>query len=97
MRRYTKADLEQIIHTQLQNLDAMHDLLRIMKVQNELIENANKKLRDEISEFKDKQVRYPTRKKSRSSILVIGWFSTYRHGIQRSSQNEYTPQLLEAP
>ncbi|WP_420322888.1 hypothetical protein [Flagellimonas sp.] len=66
MRRYTKADLEQIVYTQLQNLDAMHDLLRIMKVQNELLENANKKLSDEISEFKDKQVRYPTGKKSRS-------------------------------
>lgn len=66
MKRYTKADLEQIVYTQLQNLDAMHDLLRIMKVQNELLENANKKLSDEISEFKDKQVRYPTRKKSRS-------------------------------
>lgn len=66
MRRYTKVDLEQIVYTQLQNLDAMHDLLRIMKVQNELLENANKKLSDEISEFKDKQVRYPTRKKSRS-------------------------------
>lgn len=66
MRRYTKADLEQIVYTQLQNLDAMHDLLRIMKVQNELLENANKKLSDEISEFKDKQVCYPTRKKSRS-------------------------------
>ena len=44
----------------------MHDLLRIMKVQNELLENANKKLSNEISEFKDKQVRYPTRKKAGS-------------------------------
>ena len=42
----------------------MHDLLRIMKFQNELIENANKKLKDEISEFKEKQAKYPTRKKS---------------------------------
>ena len=63
-RRYTKADLEQIVYTQLQNLDAMHDLLRIMKVQNELLENANKKLSDEISEFKDRQAKYPIRKKS---------------------------------
>ncbi|MEM1409050.1 MAG: hypothetical protein AAGG59_19855, partial [Bacteroidota bacterium] len=65
-RRYTKADLEQIVYTQLENLDAMHDLLRIMKVQNELLENANKKLSDEISEFKAKQVRYPVgRRKSK--------------------------------
>ena len=65
MRRHTKADLERIVYTQLQNLDAMHDLLRIMKVQNELLENANKKLSDEISDPKDKLVRYPTKRKSR--------------------------------
>lgn len=32
----------------------MHDLLHIMKVQNELLENANKKLSDEISGHKQK-------------------------------------------
>jgi hypothetical protein len=63
MRSYTKADLERIVSVQLENLNAIHDLLSIMKVQNELIHNANKKLKDEISEFKQKQ--YPTgRKKS---------------------------------
>ncbi len=63
MMKYTKADLERIVFTQLENLNAMNDLLSIMKVQNELIQNANKKLRDEISEFKQKQ--YPkTRRKS---------------------------------
>ena len=41
MRRYTKADLEEIVFTQLENLDAVHDLLRIMKAQNELLETAN--------------------------------------------------------
>lgn len=66
MRRYTKADLEELVYCQLQNLDAMHDLLKIMKLQNELLENANKKLSDEISEFKDKQVKYPVGRKSRS-------------------------------
>ncbi|MEM9389561.1 MAG: hypothetical protein AAGA02_03750 [Bacteroidota bacterium] len=55
MKRYTKADLEQIVFTQLDNLNAVHDLLRIMKTQNELLENANKKLKDEVSDFK---VRY---------------------------------------
>lgn len=53
--KYTKADLERIVFTQLENLNAMNDLLSIMKVQNELINNANKKLRDEIFEFKQKQ------------------------------------------
>lgn len=64
MRAYTKADLEQIVMTQLENLNAMNDLLSIMKVQNELLHNANKKLKDEISGFKEKQQRYRTRKKA---------------------------------
>ena len=56
--RYTKADLEQVVFTQLENLNAMHDLLSIMKHQNELLEKANKKLKDEITDFKQKM--YPT-------------------------------------
>ena len=59
-RRYTKADLEELVSHQLENLNAMHDLLHIMKTQNDLLENANKKLKGEISEFKRKQVKYPT-------------------------------------
>lgn len=59
--KYTKADLEQIVYTQLENLNAIHDLLRVMKMQNELIENANKKLKDEVLDFK-KRVNYGTRK-----------------------------------
>ena len=66
MKRYTKADLEELVYSQLQNLNAMHDLLSIMKHQNDLIESANKKLKDEISEFKNKQVKYPVGKKYRS-------------------------------
>lgn len=65
MRTYTKADLEQIVMTELENLNAMHDLLSIMKVQNELLHNANKKLKDEISEFKEKSFSYPTGKRNR--------------------------------
>ena len=57
---YTKAQLEQIVYTQLENLDAMNDLLRIMKLQNELLDKANMKLKDEISEFKQTFVKYPT-------------------------------------
>ena len=53
-KRYTKSDLEEIIYVQLENLNAMHDLLSIMKVQNELLDNANKKLKDEINDFKQK-------------------------------------------
>lgn len=55
--RYTKADLEKIVSTQLDNLNAVHDLLSIMKLQNELLEKANKKLKEEISDFKE--IMYP--------------------------------------
>ncbi len=57
MKRYTKADLEALVCCQLENLNAMHDLLRIMKTQNELLENANKKLHREVSDFKEKFYR----------------------------------------
>ena len=60
--RYTKADLEQIVCVQLENLNAMHDLISIMKDQNELLNSANKKLKDEITNFKQKI--YPTRKRN---------------------------------
>lgn len=60
-RKYTKAQLEQVVYTQLENLNAIHDLLRIMKLQNELIESANKKLKDEVLGFK-KRVNYGTGK-----------------------------------
>lgn len=60
--KYTKADLEKVVYTQLDNLNAIHDLLRVMKLQNELIESANKKLKDEIIDFK-KRVNYSTGKK----------------------------------
>jgi hypothetical protein len=62
-RRYTKADLEQIVAVQLENLDAMHDLLSIVKHQNELLHSVNKKLKTEVSEFK--QTIYATRKRKR--------------------------------
>ena len=62
MSRYTKSELEELVYDQLEKLNAMNDLLRIMKVPNELLENANKKLNDEISEFKSKQVKYTMRR-----------------------------------
>lgn len=67
MKQYTKADLERIVAVQLENLNAMHDLLSIMKVQNELILNANKKLKDEISEFKEQYYAIPSRKRGLKS------------------------------
>ncbi len=53
--RYTKAELEELVYAQLENLNAIHDLLRIIKTQNELLHNANKKLSEEIAEFKQMQ------------------------------------------
>ncbi|MEM9364184.1 MAG: hypothetical protein AAGA43_16200 [Bacteroidota bacterium] len=63
-KRYTKADLEELVYKQLENLNAMHDLLEIMKFQNDLIQNINKTLREEIGQFKERQVMYPTGRKS---------------------------------
>ena len=57
-RNYTKADLEKIVYTQLENLDAMHDLLKIMKVQNDLLERMNKRLGFGLSGVSDKTVKY---------------------------------------
>ena len=65
-KRYTKADLEEIVYKQLENLNAMHDLLSIMKIQNDLIQNINQTLREEIGQFKEQQVMYPTRRNSKS-------------------------------
>lgn len=59
--QYTKADLERIVMVQLENLSAIHDLLSIMKVQNELLHNANKKLKDETADFKTKQYQHSAR------------------------------------
>jgi len=66
--RYTKADLENIVSTQLENLNAMHDLLGIMKFQNDLIHNINQTLREEICQFKKQQVMYPTRRKPKPKL-----------------------------
>ncbi|WP_299556953.1 hypothetical protein [Seonamhaeicola sp.] len=65
-KKYTKADLENIVYKQLENLNAMHDLLSIMKFQNDLIQNINQTLREEIGQFKERQVMYPTRRRSKS-------------------------------
>lgn len=64
--KYTKADLERIVMVQLENLNAMHDLLSIMKVQNELIQSANQKLKDELSGVREVKETYPKRKRRKS-------------------------------
>ncbi len=65
-KRYTKAELEEIVYKQLDNLNAMHDLLSILKFQNDLIQNISRTLREEIGQFKEDQVMYPKRGVRRS-------------------------------
>jgi hypothetical protein len=65
-KRYTKADLKEIVCKQLENLNAMQDLLGIMKFQNDLIQNINQTLREEIGQFKEQPVMYPTSRNSRT-------------------------------
>jgi hypothetical protein len=65
-KRYTKADLKEIVCKQLEYLNAMQDLLGITKSQNDLIQNINQTLREEIGQFKEQQVMYPTRRNSRT-------------------------------
>ena len=60
-RTYTKSQLEELIYSQLENLNAMNDLISIMRHQNELLKNANKKLKEEITDFKERHMKYPTR------------------------------------
>jgi hypothetical protein len=64
MRTYTKAQLEQVVMMQLENLDAMNDLLKVIKEQNELLHNVNKKLKEEISACKESHPAYSSRKRS---------------------------------
>jgi hypothetical protein len=44
----------------------MQDLLGIMKFQNDLIQNINQTLREEIGQFKEQPVMYPTSRNSRT-------------------------------
>lgn len=62
MKGYTKAELECIIMLQMENLNAMNDLVSIIKKQNELMVIANKKLTEEITAFNKKHYTYTVRK-----------------------------------
>jgi hypothetical protein len=62
-KNYTKSQLEELIYSQLENLNAMNDLISIMRHQNELLNNANKKLKEEITDFKESQIKYTIKRK----------------------------------
>ena len=61
-KKYTQSDLDQIVLIQLQNLNAMQDLLKVMKRQNELIEKAVWRLKDDLSCATCKQAKQATGK-----------------------------------
>lgn len=51
-KKYTKADLEEMVYLQQENLNAVHDLIGILKYQNNLLEEVNSQLKVEILRFK---------------------------------------------
>lgn len=53
-KKYKKADLEELIYLQLENLNAVHDLISILKHQNDLLEGVNGKLKDELLNFRQR-------------------------------------------
>lgn len=50
MLNYTKPQLERIIAVQLDHIDALQDLLSLVKEQNTLIAKVNERLRRELSD-----------------------------------------------
>ncbi|SKB99316.1 hypothetical protein [Dyadobacter psychrophilus] len=61
--KYTKAHLERIVFAQLDNIEAMNDLLITVKAQTEMIQKANKILEKEVEKFKVKKYEFVGRKK----------------------------------
>ena len=62
MKPYTKTDLENIIGVQLQNLEALQELVGLIQQQNTLLEKANQKLAAETSEVKQQLRNYSRRR-----------------------------------
>lgn len=67
--KYTKSDLEMIVHRQLANLEVLGERIRLLEKQNELLVKYNHKLIEELSEQKP-PMPYPklSRKKKSSQI-----------------------------
>ncbi|MFC0186629.1 hypothetical protein [Pseudarcicella hirudinis] len=55
--------MEEFIYSQLEDLNAMNNLISIMHHQNDLLKKVNKKLKEEITAFKERQMKYPAGKK----------------------------------
>lgn len=63
--RYTKADLEKLIYTQLENLNVQGEHIDLIKKQNELLVKYNHKLIDELSDKVNEPKPYPIPKRRR--------------------------------
>lgn len=63
---YTKKDLERLVMTQLENLNAQGEHIRLIKEQNDLLLKYNNKLIDQLSGKKGKPKPYPTPNKNKS-------------------------------
>ena len=62
MKKYKKEHLEDIIYTQLENLNAHNDYIKLLKEQNELLIKFNHKLMKEITEAKKTLKPYPVQR-----------------------------------
>lgn len=63
--KYTKSDLESIVYTQLENLNAQKEHIDLIRQQNELLLKHNHKLINEISNKSKKGLPYPVHKRQK--------------------------------
>jgi len=61
--KYNKADLERIVITQLENLNAQGEHIRLIKEQNSLLLNYNHKLVEKLSDKVKEPIPYPILKR----------------------------------
>jgi len=64
--RYKKEDLERIVMTQLENLNAQGKHIQLIKEQNELLLKYNHKLIDEMTDKTNEPIPYPIPKRKKS-------------------------------
>jgi hypothetical protein len=62
---YSKNDLERLVMTQLENLNAQGEYIRLIKEQNELLLKYNQKLKDELSDKLEEPKPYPIQKRKK--------------------------------
>ena len=68
--KYTKDQLEQLIMVQLEHIEATGVSVQLVKEQNKLLQQANRKLRNEVDKVKDKMKYYSVPKGKRKPADV---------------------------